>query len=154
MLCTYKSFTWDSGFERPAGIKDYGDWKGAVYTKEQQDRLNVDENGKDRGDKTLTERAAVAKVKDAPPKKFAWAIHMENPKIHHCVELVAETAADNSSACFKQYWAAHGYQFSKYQNGLCPSDKYNFVNLKNTLCNSTVAGEEHFGVSLFTLGNQ
>ena len=34
------------GIEAPAGEKDMGTWTAAVYTPEQQERLNVDEQGK------------------------------------------------------------------------------------------------------------
>eukprot|EP00050_Salpingoeca_kvevrii_P003787 m.233542 g.233542 ORF g.233542 m.233542 type:complete len:54 (+) comp10881_c1_seq5:287-448(+) len=33
------------GLEAPAGEKDMGSWKAAVYTEEQQKRLGVDEFG-------------------------------------------------------------------------------------------------------------
>ena len=38
---------WTRGdIEAPAGEKDMGTWTAAVYTPEQQERLNVDEQGK------------------------------------------------------------------------------------------------------------
>jgi len=38
-------WTWNSKVEAPAGVKDMGSWKKAVYTEEQQQRLFVDEDG-------------------------------------------------------------------------------------------------------------
>lgn len=39
------AWTYDSSKEKPKGEKDMGGWTAAVYTKEQQERLGVDENG-------------------------------------------------------------------------------------------------------------
>jgi len=38
-------WTWDHSIERPAGEKDMGGYTAAVYTEEQQKRMNVDEMG-------------------------------------------------------------------------------------------------------------
>ena len=40
------AWTYDPTVEKPKGTKDMGGWKEAVYTKEQQERLGVDEHGK------------------------------------------------------------------------------------------------------------
>merc|ERR1712023_606564 len=38
-------WTWDETMEKPQGEKDMGTYKQAVYTKEQQERLGVDQEG-------------------------------------------------------------------------------------------------------------
>jgi len=38
-------WTWNSKVEAPAGVKDMGSWKKAVFSEEQQQRLFVDEDG-------------------------------------------------------------------------------------------------------------
>merc|ERR1719498_1353776 len=89
------------------------------------------------------------------PSNATFALHQVNSSPHstpHCVELVVQTPGDNSSECFKGYWAKHGYQFETYKSGLCPST-FNYLNLKDSVCqSSSSANASSFGVSIFTLG--
>jgi len=65
-------WTWDSSFEKPAGIRDMGSWKETYYTKEQQMRLGVDQYGKD---------APVVRTKlaNAIGPRWTWDSTMEKP---------------------------------------------------------------------------
>ena len=47
--------------------------------------------------------------------------------------------SDNTTACFTTYWAAHGYQFSAWNKGLCPAN-FNHTDSTNVVCpNSAIA---------------
>ena len=96
-------------------------------------------------------RLAGNSIGEAPPASSYFSLYQQSDS-KHCVELDVDAEASKNASCFQKFWAVHGYQFDKYEVGRCPKD-YNFVNLKDTICNSSIS-EESYGCAVFTLGKQ